>query len=83
MLNLLLLNAVFMADQPVGPDIQTHWQELFEWSKSEKRGILVYTCGESIVGIVVQVGKDFIELRNQQYGSIFVKLDQIIAVAGK
>ena len=59
------------------------WQALFEWSQKERRGLTFYIQGNTVAGIVVQIGQDFVEVRNQEYGSIIIKLDRIDAVAGK
>jgi hypothetical protein len=47
-----------------------------------KRGITVYIGGQSIGGAVVKIEPGaWVELRNQQYGRIVVRLDRIDAVA--
>lgn len=63
--------------------VQQKWQELFDWSKSEKRGVTVVVGGQQIPGVILEVGADYIEMRSQQYGAIVVKLDEIKAVMGK
>ncbi|MGM9483317.1 hypothetical protein ACS5PN_19125 [Roseateles sp. NT4] len=48
----------------------------------DKRGITLYVSGQTIAGAVTRIepGK-WVELRNQQYGRIIVRLDRIDGIA--
>ena len=48
----------------------------------DKRGITLYVAGQTIAGAVTRVepGK-WVEMRNQQYGRIIVRLDRIDGIA--
>lgn len=48
----------------------------------DKRGITLYVGGQTISGAVtrIEAGK-WVELRNQQYGRILVRLDRIDGIA--
>jgi len=57
------------------------WQELFAASQKDKKGLMFYVKGQTIAGVVMKVGGDAVEVRNQTYGRIVIKLDSIDAVA--
>ena len=57
------------------------YQELFKMSQADKKGLMFYVRGQQIGGGVVRVGSDFVEIRNQTYGRIIIRLDAIDAVA--
>jgi hypothetical protein len=58
------------------------WQELFALSQKEKKGLTFYVKGQNIGGAVTKVmGNDAVEVRNQTYGRIIIRMDQIDAVA--
>jgi hypothetical protein len=63
--------------------VEQKWQGLFEWSKKENRGLRLLVDGQIIGGGVVELGSDYVELRNQESGSIVVRLSAIQAVMGK
>ena len=44
---------------------------------------MFYVKGQTIPGIVVKIGADIVEVRNQTYGRIIIRLDIIDAVALK
>jgi len=48
----------------------------------DKRGITLYVAGQTIAGAVTRIepGK-WVEMRNQQYGRIIVRLDRIDGIA--
>jgi hypothetical protein len=48
----------------------------------DKRGITLYVAGQTISGAVtrIEAGK-WVEMRNQQYGRIIVRLDRIDGIA--
>ena len=58
------------------------YQELFTASQKDKKGLMFYVRGQQIGGAVVRVmGNDAVEIRNNTYGRIIIRLDQIDAVA--
>jgi hypothetical protein len=58
------------------------YQELLEMSLKEKKGLMFYVNGQAIGGAVSKIGDNgFIEVRNQQYGRIIIRLRQIDALA--
>lgn len=58
------------------------FQELFDYSLKEKKGLTFYVQGQTIAGIVTKViGDDTIEVRNQTSNRIIIRLDRIDAVA--
>mgnify|MGYP005853604155 CR=1 FL=1 len=57
------------------------FQELFELSQQNKKGLNIYVNGQTIPGIVTHASADAVEVKNQQYGRIVIRLDRIDAVA--
>ena len=58
------------------------YQELFDRSLKEKKGLNFYVKGQTIGAVFVKmVGSDAVEVRNQAYGRIIIRLDSIDAVA--
>ncbi len=56
-------------------------RELLDRSEKERKGLMFYVKGQTIPGVVVKVGADAVEVRNQTYGRIIIRLDSIDAVA--
>jgi len=51
-------------------------------AQQENRSVMLYVAGQAIGGAVVRVEPGrLVELRNQQYGRIVVRLDRVDAVA--
>ena len=57
------------------------YRELFERSEKEKKGLVFYVKGQTISGIVVKISTDAVEIRNQTYSRIIIRLDSVDAVA--
>jgi hypothetical protein len=58
------------------------FQELFDYSQKEKKGLTFFVQGQTIPGVVTKmVGDDAIEVRNQTSTRIIIRLDRIDAVA--
>ena len=57
------------------------YRELLERSEKEKKGLVFYVKGQTISGIVVKISTDAVEIRNQTYSRIIIRLDSIDAVA--
>lgn len=75
---LVLGSARASATEPPGSIEQTLGN-----AQQDKRSVMLYVSGQTIGGAVVRVepGRSVVELRNQQYGRIVVRLDRIDAVA--
>ena len=59
------------------------FEALFAKSLEEKKGLLFYVNGQEIPGIVTRViDENTIEVRNQQYDRIIIRLDRVDAVGG-
>lgn len=59
----------------------TPFRELLDKSLKDNKGMMVYFRGQSLGGAVTKINADSVELRNQQYGRIIIRLDSIDAVA--
>ena len=57
-------------------------EQLLGAAQQEKRSVMLYVGGQAIGGAVLRIdpGRS-VELRNQQYGRIVVRLDRVDAVA--
>ena len=57
------------------------FQELFDYSLKEKKGLTFFAQGQTIPGVVTKMlGDDAIEVRNQTSNRIIIRLDRIDAV---
>lgn len=79
----LVLTVAAHAQSPGVPaGVGQAYAELFAASQKDKKGLMFYVRGQQIGGAVVRViGNDAVEIRNQQYGRIIIRLDMIDAVA--
>ncbi len=66
---------------PAGSPSMNPFQELFDLSMKEKKGLLFHVGSQSIGGVVVKVGEGTVEVKNREYGRIIIRLDRIDAVA--
>lgn len=66
---------------PAGSPAMNPYQELFDLSMKEKKGLMFHVGGQSIGGVVVKVGEHAVEVKNREYGRILIRLDRIDAVA--
>ena len=58
------------------------FRELIELSLNEKRGLTVYFSGQTVVGVVKNIiGNEAIELQNQMFSKIILRLETMEAVA--
>ena len=59
------------------------FKELIELSQNEKRGLTIYFSGQSVAGVVKNIigTEEAIELRNQTFSRIIIRLEAIEAVA--
>ena len=70
------------AEKPRAVGSAQPFQELFDQSLKEKKGLTLYIGGQSVGGAVTRmVGTDAVELRSQEFSRIIVRLDRIDAVA--
>ena len=80
---LILCGALASAARAEVPaNVLQAYQELFAQSQRERRGLMFIIKGQTIGGAVVRViGNDAVEVRNQQYSRIIIRLDSIDAVS--
>ena len=58
------------------------YQELIEQSQKEKKGLTFFIKGQTVAGIVVKmIGGEAVEVRNQNYSRVVIRLDQVDAIA--
>ena len=58
------------------------FQELFDYSLKEKKGLTFFVQGQTIPGVVTKIlSEDAIEVRNQTSSRIIIRLDRIDAVS--
>ena len=55
--------------------------EMFELSIKEKKGITFYLGGQTVGGLVLRYDGETVEVRNQQYSRVVVRIDRIDAIA--
>jgi|GEM_PF-3378932 len=56
--------------------------ELFKVSQEQKKGLTFYIQGQTLGGLVVKAAGDgTVEVRNQEFGRILIKLEDVSAVA--
>ena len=88
-MRMLLLSAILFAGMAItipsaraqSQSVQAY-RELLERSEKEKKGLTFYVRGLTISGIVVKIiGNDAVEVRNQTFSRVIIKLDSIDALA--
>ena len=58
------------------------YEELFNLSLTQKKGLSVYVGGQVVVGVFVKrIDANTVELRSQQFARIIVRLDRVDAIA--
>jgi trehalose-6-phosphate synthase len=57
------------------------YKELLDRSEKEKKGLTFYIKGQTISGVVVKISSDAVEVRNQTFSRIVIRLDSIDALA--
>ena len=77
----LALNATIPALTAAQSSASQSFRELLDRSEKERKGLMFYIKGQSIPGVVVKIGTETVEVRNQTYGRIIIRLDSIDAVA--
>lgn len=80
----LLATAIATGSLVSGKETDT-MHELFAASQKDKKGLMLYVKGQTIAGVVVNIGgalgDNTLELRSREYSRIVVKIDSIDAVA--
>jgi hypothetical protein len=57
-------------------------EQVLAAAQQEKRGVALHVAGQVIAGVVVRIEPgQWVELRNQQFGRIVVRLDRVDAAA--
>jgi hypothetical protein len=56
-------------------------QELFELSQKQKKGLTFYIGGQCLGGVVTKIGDELVEVRNQEYDRILIRIASVDAVA--
>jgi hypothetical protein len=81
----LLLTAIVNFDYPIAAaqtQLAQNYRELLDRSEKEKKGLTFYIKGQTISGVVLRViGADAVEVRNQTFSRIIIRLDSIDALA--
>lgn len=64
-------------------DAASGMEQALTAAQQDKRGITLYVNGQTIGGAVTRVepGRRWVELKNQTYGKIIVRIDRIDAIA--
>jgi putative heme degradation protein len=63
-------------------DVNKGIEQALAAAQESKKGIMVYTGGQAIGGAVTKIeAGQWVELRNQQYGRIVVRMDRIDGIA--
>ena len=57
------------------------FQQILEASQNEKKGVTLYIKGHQIVGVVVKLSADTVEMRSREFSRIVVRVDAIDAAA--
>lgn len=80
---LATLMAAALAQMPAqAADVNKGIEQALAAAQESKKGIMVYAGGQAIGGAVVKIeAGQWVELRNQQYGRIVVRMDRIDGIA--
>jgi hypothetical protein len=80
---LIILSVAYAAAPLVGaePAANQSIRELLEKSEKERKGLMFYVKGQTIGGAVTKIGTDYVEVKNQTYSRIIIRVDSIDAVA--
>ena len=67
---------------PISAPTAAVYEELFNRSLTQKKGLSVYVGGQVVVGVFVKrIDANTVELRSQQFARIIVRLDRVDAIA--
>ncbi|HEV8725589.1 MAG TPA: hypothetical protein VGW77_33635 [Candidatus Binatia bacterium] len=70
-------------DHPIASaqtQLAQNYRELLDRSEKEKKGLTFYVKGQTISGVVVKIGSDAVEVRNQTFSRIVIRLESIDAL---
>jgi hypothetical protein len=82
MVAVIIVGSGFYFSKVRAQDGKSPYQELFDRSLKEKKGLNFYVSGQTIGAVFVKlIGTEAIEVRNQTYSRIIIRLDSIDAVA--
>lgn len=70
-----------LAQEKVKAPSSSPFQELFDQSIKEKKGLTLYLEGQVVGGAVTKVGAETVELRSQEFSKIVVRIEEIGAAA--
>ena len=75
-------SAVAQTPTPISAPAAAAYEELFNLSLTQKKGLSVYVGGQVVVGVFVKrIDAITVELRSQQFAKIIVRLDRVDAIA--
>lgn len=75
-------SAVAQSPAPLAATAAAAYEELFNASLTQKKGLSLYVAGQIVVGVFVRrIDANTIELRSQQFTKIIVRLDRVDAIA--
>ncbi len=75
-------SAVAQTPAPMSAPAAAAYEELFNLSFTQKKGLSVYVGGQVVVGVFVKrIDANTVELRSQQFAKIIVRMDRVDAIA--
>ena len=78
----LVIAGAFAASVAHASDALRGIEQALTTALQDKRGITLYVAGQTISGAVTRIEPGlWVELRNQQYGRMIVRLDRIDGIA--
>jgi len=74
--------AIAQTTAPMSAPAAAAYEELFNLSLTQKKGLSVYVGGQIVVGVFVKrIDANTVELRSQQFARIIVRLDRVDAIS--
>jgi hypothetical protein len=78
----LLIGAVGIAQAtPPEKERTSMFQEILEASQKDKKGVTLYVKGQPIVGLVVKISADSVEMKSREFSRIIVRMESIDGAA--
>lgn len=75
-------STVAQTPAPLATTAAAAYEDLFNISLTQKKGLSFYVAGQVVVGVFVRrIDANTIELRSQQFTKIIVRLDRVDAIA--
>ena len=75
-------SATAQTSAPMSAPAAAAYEELFNLSLTQKKGLSVYVGAQIVVGVFVKrIDANTVELRSQQFAKIIVRLDRVDAIA--